>query len=118
MKMDDKRPSRRRRFELFAMNEEWPMRGEALYKQTFNAMLDALRELKAKSPVSPEAALARRLGASRTTVRKVLVEMSERGLVSNVKGEWLVARRPRKSDFFPVAETVGSSARVEKKFMD
>jgi DNA-binding GntR family transcriptional regulator len=94
------------------------MRGETVYKQTFNAMLDALAAAKTASPLPTETALARQFGASRTTVRKAIAEMRERKLIKNVEGTWLVARKSRKSDHFPVAETVATSERVEKKFMD
>jgi DNA-binding GntR family transcriptional regulator len=94
------------------------MRGKTVYKQTFNAMLDSLGDLAKASPLPTETALARQFEVSRTTVRKAIVEMSERKLIKNVQGTWLVARRPRKSEHFPVSETVAASARVEKKFMD
>jgi DNA-binding GntR family transcriptional regulator len=94
------------------------MRGRAVYKQTFNAMLGALADLKRYSPLPTEVALARQFEVSRTTVRKALAEMSERNLIKNVGGAWTLVRRPRRSEHFPSAETVATSVRVEKRFMD
>src|SRR5579859_2870043 len=94
------------------------MRGKAFYKQTFNAMLAALEDLKKSSPLPTEAALARQFEVSRTTVRKAVAEMSERKLIKNVEGTWIVVRRPKKSEYFSTSETVPTSVRVEKKFMD
>jgi DNA-binding GntR family transcriptional regulator len=94
------------------------MRGKAFYKQTFNAMLVALDDLKKSRPLPTEAALARQFEVSRTTVRKAVAEMSERKLIKNVEGTWIVVRRPKKSEYFSTSETVATSVRVEKKFMD
>jgi DNA-binding GntR family transcriptional regulator len=94
------------------------MRGRIVYKQTFNAMLDALGELEKSSPLRTESALARQFEVSRTTVRKAFAEMSERKLIKNVEGTWVVVRRPKKSDHFSTSETVATSVRIEKMFMD
>ena len=94
------------------------MRGEAVYKQAYNNMLEILGAEKTAAPLPTETSLALRLGASRTTVRKAIAEMRERKLIKNVEGTWRIARRPKKSDHFPAAETVATYARVEKKFME
>ena len=94
------------------------MRGETVYKQTFNALLEVLAAIKLATPLPTETSLARRLGASRTTVRKAIAELADRKLIANVEGLWVMARRSKKSDLFPAAETVATSERVEKKFMD
>jgi DNA-binding GntR family transcriptional regulator len=94
------------------------MRGRTVYKQTFNAMLDALGNLQKSSPLPTESALARQFKVSRTTVRKALAEMSERKLIKNVLGTWVLTRRARKSEHFSTSETVATSVRIEKMFMD
>jgi DNA-binding GntR family transcriptional regulator len=94
------------------------MRGEAVYKQTFNALLDVLGDLGKSGPLPTETALARQFEVSRTTMRKVIVEMGGRKLIKNVEGTWVVVRRPKKSEHFPASEAVATSVRVEKKFMD
>ncbi|THD43478.1 MAG: GntR family transcriptional regulator [Bradyrhizobium sp.] len=93
------------------------MRGTAVYKQTFNAMLDALGEPRASNCLMNESALAKRFDVSRTTVRKAIAEISERGLIRRVDGHWVVATPPHRSDYFSISETVPTSVRVEKKFM-
>jgi DNA-binding GntR family transcriptional regulator len=94
------------------------MRGESVYKLAFNATLEILRVEKIAAPLPTETALSQRLGASRTTVRKVIAQLRDRKLVKNVEGTWRVVRRPKKADYFPAAETVATYARVEKKFME
>jgi DNA-binding GntR family transcriptional regulator len=94
------------------------MRGRTVYKQTFNAILDAVGDLRQSSCLPNESALARQFEVSRTTVRKAIAEMSERKLIKNVEGTWIVARRPKKAEHFPTSETVATSVRVEKRFMD
>jgi DNA-binding GntR family transcriptional regulator len=94
------------------------MRGRTVYKQTFNAILEALADLKKSGPLPTETALARQFEVSRTTVRKAIAEMSERKLIKNVAGIWTVVRRPNKSERFPTSETVATFVQVEKKFMD
>ncbi len=94
------------------------MRGETVFKLAYNAALDVLAGGRASSRLPTETALSRVLGASRTTVRKAIAEMRARKLIKNVEGAWLAARKPRKSDYFPLADTVATSARVEKSFME
>ena len=94
------------------------MRGELVYKLAFNAMLEIAGEEGISSPLPTETALAQRLRASRTTVRKAIAEMRVRKLIKNVEGKWRVVRRPKKSDYFPAAETIAIYDRVEKKFME
>jgi len=81
-------------------------------------MLEIVGAERISAPLMTEMALAQRLGASRTTVRKAIAQMRDRKLIKNVEGKWRVARRPKKSDFFPATETVATYARVEKQFME
>jgi DNA-binding GntR family transcriptional regulator len=94
------------------------MRGESVYKLAFNAMLQIVGAERISTPLLTETSLSQRLQASRTTVRKAISEMRDRELFKNVEGKWCVARRPKKSDYFPVAETIATYARVEKSFME
>lgn len=94
------------------------MRGEIVFKQTFNRTIEFLGDLDIESVVPSESILTRNLHASRTTVRKVLVELQKRKILVGSSSRRTVARRPRPSDFFPDSETVTTSAQVEKKFME
>jgi DNA-binding FadR family transcriptional regulator len=64
-----------------------------------------------------ENALARRLGVSRTTSRRVLETLAQAGITrATTKGAEL-QRLPEASDKFPQLETASRSIHVERKFM-
>ena len=94
------------------------MRGETVFKRTFNRTLEYLAGLEFKSVVPSENILTEKLKASRTTVRKVLKELHTRRILSGTASKRLVARHPKPKDYFPDSETVATSAQVEKKFME
>jgi DNA-binding GntR family transcriptional regulator len=94
------------------------MRGETVFKQTFNRTIEFLGDFEIKSVIPSESILSRNLNASRTTVRKVLAELQKRKILGGSSSKRVVARRPRPNDLFPDSETVTTSAQVEKKFME
>ena len=94
------------------------MRGETVFKQTFNRTIEFLGDFEIKDVIPSESILTRNLNASRTTVRKVLAELQKRKILGGSSGKRVVARRPRPKDLFPDGETVTTSAQVEKKFME
>jgi DNA-binding GntR family transcriptional regulator len=55
---------------------------------------------------------------SRTTIRKVLSELTGKRIVVKGAAGLTIARKPTKADYFPPAHTVAASDRVEKKFME
>ena len=94
------------------------MRGETVFKQTFNRTLEFIDSLSIKSVVPSENVLTKNLSASRTTVRKVLGELQRRKILGGIASRRIIVRRSKPSDCFPDSETVATSARVEKKFME
>ena len=94
------------------------MRGETVFKQTFNRTLEYLKTIDIKSALPSENVLTERLKASRTTIRKVLEELHARRIIKGSSAKRTVARQPKPSDYFPDNETVATSAQVEKKFME
>ncbi len=94
------------------------MRGETVFKKTFNRTLEYLITSQLKRPLPSENILTERLKASRTTVRKVLEELHARKIIKGSAANWLVARHPKPADFFPDSETITISAQVEIKFME
>ncbi len=94
------------------------MRGETFFKRTFNEALDALSQLHLGDAVPSENALTRNVQASRTTVRKVLDALQERGITAGSPGDRVLLRRPCATDYFSETETVATGAQVEKKFME
>ena len=94
------------------------MKGEAVYKKTFNAMLALLADLSPGDALESENGLQLRLGASRTTIRKGLAELVARGVIVQDATLRRLARPPAAHDPFDRAETMSTSAQVEKKFME
>ena len=94
------------------------MRGETVFKKNFNAALEYINLLGGKVNMPSENILARELGTSRTTVRKILGELKNKKIIKANASNWMIARLPKPIDFFPENETVATSIRVEKKFME
>jgi DNA-binding GntR family transcriptional regulator len=94
------------------------MKTDAVFKRAFNQAIDLVSRLGEGDRLPSENTLSARLGVSRTTVRKVLSALMERGLVSG-SGRHRLVRRPRGAiERFPEAETVPMAAQVEKHFME
>jgi DNA-binding GntR family transcriptional regulator len=59
-----------------------------------------------------------RLGVSRTTVRKVLSTLSERGVITGIAGQRIVGSAREAVQRFPEGETVPMATQIEKRFME
>jgi DNA-binding GntR family transcriptional regulator len=96
------------------------VKSDAVYKKAFNAVLDDI-SAGAWTPKAPsENDLGRRLGVSRTTVRKVLSTLSERE-IAKLKGDSkrrTVRRLPTSDDYFSDAETRSRTQHVESQIME
>ncbi|MEP7240952.1 MAG: GntR family transcriptional regulator [Devosia sp.] len=93
------------------------MKSDTVYKRAFNRTLDILKADPGSPGVPSETELGSQLGVSRTTVRKVLSQLSARGLIASdghrrtfVGGDDL--------ERFPEAETTPMSAHLEQRFME
>jgi DNA-binding GntR family transcriptional regulator len=94
------------------------MKTDTVFKRTFNNALDLISRLPDGETLPAETILSERLGASRTTVRKVIASLVERGVVAG-SGRHRRVRLPKKSmRRFPQAETVPMAAQVEERFME
>ena len=91
------------------------MKNDTVYKKTFNAMLTHLAEQPPGSAIASENTLRQQLGASRTTIRKVLSVLADRSILDPDR---ILIRPPRPDDAFERAETMSTSVQVEKKFME
>src|SRR4051794_17972100 len=95
------------------------MKNDSVFKRTFNGMLDSLcKEGQAGAALPTENELARQYRVSRTTIRKALAILVEKGLVRRNGPELVAHQRPTAVDYFARADTVPTSDRVEKKFME
>ncbi len=95
------------------------MKTDTVFKRAFNDALDLLTGQQVGDPLPSENALSEQLGVSRTTIRKVLSVMAERGVVAEGGGRRRVLSSPGKAmERFPESETVSLAAQVEKRFME
>ena len=94
------------------------MKGDAVFKRVFNEALDRLAECERGVSLPSENGLREQLGTSRTTVRKVLAEMTRREIVGSVGNRRVLLRSPKRADYFDKAATLSTSSQVEKKFLE
>ena len=94
------------------------MKGDAVFKRTYNRAVAHLATMKPGEIIVSENNLKKAFDASRTTVRKVLSELEEKGVISFDGANRILHRRPKQKDGFPRSETMSISAQVEKKFME
>lgn len=94
------------------------MKTDTVFKKAFNDALDIVSKLKDRELLPSENTLSARLGVSRTTVRKVLAKLAERGLVVGSGAQRAVRLTRAQVHRFPEAETVPMADQVERRFME
>ena len=94
------------------------MKTDTVFKRAFNDALDLVSRLEDGARLPPEETLSAQLGVSRTTVRKVLVSLAERGVVTGHGRRREVHSNGEAARRFPEAETVPMAEQVEKRFME
>jgi DNA-binding GntR family transcriptional regulator len=94
------------------------MKTDTVFKRAFNDALDVLAGRQVGDPLPSENALSEQLGVSRTTIRKVLSVMVERGVVTDGGGRRVLSSPGKAMERFPESETVSLAAQVEKRFME
>ena len=94
------------------------MKTDSVYKRAFNSALDLLSTLKAGDRLPSENALREQLGVSRTTVRKVLLHLTERGLLDEARRLRASPHHPAAVARYPEDETIPMAAQVERHFME
>jgi DNA-binding GntR family transcriptional regulator len=94
------------------------MKSDAVFKRAFNDAVDLISSLGVGGALPSENELGARLNVSRTTVRKILSTMEERGVVGGSGRQRFVRSARARVKRFPAAETVPMSEQVEKRFME
>jgi DNA-binding GntR family transcriptional regulator len=94
------------------------MKTDTVFKRAFNDALDLVAKLRTGQEMPSENTLSRQLGVSRTTVRKVLSTLSDRGILRGSGRHRIVRLAQNGTERFPEAETVTMAAQVEKRFME
>lgn len=93
-------------------------RDNSIYKDSLNRSLDFVAALGVENTLPSEVELTQKLGISRTTVRAVLTQLDESGIIEWSGRTKTVLRRPKQSDYFAKEETLSTSERVETQFME
>lgn len=94
------------------------MKSDTVFKKTFNGVLEHLADRPAKSLLDSETRLSEQFEVSRTTIRKVISGLADRRIISTSNSRPIISRKPTEADYFPLADTVATSDRVEKQFME
>lgn len=94
------------------------MKTDAVFKRAFNDAVDLISKLEDGEPLPSENALHSMLRVSRTTVRKIIATLADRGVVAGTGRQRTVRSIPERMQRFPDAETVSAYAQLEKKFME
>ncbi len=94
------------------------MKSDTVFKRAFNELLVSLSPRPVGSRIDPETRLAASVGVSRTTIRKVLHELTDRHILRRKDGRLVLARQPDERDHFPMADTIAATVRVESKLME
>src|SRR6476661_5224822 len=85
-----------------------------VFKNAYNRYLQSLRK-GMNLPTEPE--IAAELGIGRSTVRVILDQFQQRGLILWNKKQKTVLRDPAPDDFFPEDQTSSLHDIIEKNFM-
>ena len=94
------------------------MKTDTVFKRAFNDAIDFVSELPEGQELPSEHRLSARLGVSRTTVRKVLSALAERGVLTGSHPMRVTQASPSATRRFPEAETIPAAAQVEQHFME
>jgi DNA-binding GntR family transcriptional regulator len=94
------------------------MRTDTVYKKAFNRVAGMLHDGELVGELPSENELKRRMGVSRTTVRKVLQELVHRKLIAERNGIRMAERAVDENDYYPDAETTPRAKHVEQQFME
>jgi DNA-binding GntR family transcriptional regulator len=94
------------------------MKPDTVYKRALNAILELLVSGEFVAGLPSENRLCARIGVSRTTVRKVLCELTERGVIVEETGTKLPGRPVSDDDHYSGPETTSRNEHVEQQFME
>ena len=94
------------------------MKTDTVFKRAFNDAVELISKLGDGEPLPSESALSSTLGVSRTTVRKVIATLAARGVVTGTGRQRTVRPTRKRMQRFPEAETVSTSAQLERSFME
>ncbi len=93
-------------------------RNKNLRESTSNQLLDAISLGHIHSPLPSQSSLSELFGVSRTTIRHVLQDLSDKGILQEQVGEYLIIRQPQETDAFvqPASSDEQQSQAFERFF--
>ena len=91
---------------------------DSVYKRAYNDALDIIAAVGSGNTVPTEQALSLQLGTSRTTVRKVLMALTEQGIIGGNGRSRMVSAKLKSTRKFPFYETKSVAEQVEEQFME
>lgn len=94
------------------------MKTDSVFKRAFNDAVQLLTDKVEGTPLPSENSLRLELGVSRTTVRKVLAQLSEIRAVTRSGGRLVVGKAGDRPAPYPLSETVSRTAQLETRFME
>lgn len=94
------------------------MKSDTLFKRAYNRAIDLLAGIEPGARLPSETALGAHLSVSRTTVRKVVDTLQQKGVVTGTGRERTVAGGVAELERFSDSETVSMSEQVEARFME
>ncbi len=94
------------------------MKSDTVYKKALNATLQLLRDGEFAAGLPSENKLRSQIGVSRTTVRKVVRELTERAIVVDQDGIKIPGRAVGEADLYSGHETTSRNQYVEQQFME
>lgn len=92
-------------------------RTNIVYKEAYNRMLNLVTDLEQGQDLQPETQLAQQIDVSRTTVRAILRQLDDSGIVSWQGRMKTVLRRPGRDDYFSAVETRSVRDKIETAFI-
>lgn len=94
------------------------MKPDTLFKRAYNDTLELLAKIGRGGAVPSENALRTELGVSRTTVRKVLAALEDKGAIHGPKKNLVIRATGKTIQRFAKSETVATADQVEQRFME
>jgi DNA-binding GntR family transcriptional regulator len=93
------------------------MKSDTLFKRAFNDAMEVFGAFETGTLLPSETELSARLQVSRTTVRKIVAVLAERGAITGSGRARSFRNRRGALRKFPAAETIPTSDQVEGRFM-
>ncbi|WP_424927118.1 FCD domain-containing protein [Amaricoccus tamworthensis] len=93
-------------------------RDNSTFKESYNQVLDVVRDTGISETLPTENSLSESLGVSRTTVRAILTGLDDAGIIRWEGRQKQVLRWPTQADYYGKSETASATEKVSTQFME